>query len=100
MGAQNHAIGLTGDSVALGSANGLTVNMNSQRLRQAVASLNASKSARSSTSIPRIPWTKLFTAFLNRSPAGCGVYAAVPQTINATSRRFSHGRIELSKPAA
>jgi hypothetical protein len=56
---QNIAIGLTGDPVALGSANGVTVNMNSQRLREAVASLNASRSARSSTWIPRIAWTKL-----------------------------------------
>jgi hypothetical protein len=30
---QNIAIGLAGEPVALGSANGLTVNMNSQRLR-------------------------------------------------------------------
>ena len=57
--AQKIAIGLTGDPVALGSANGLTVNMNSQRLREAAASLNASKSARSSTWIPRIAWMKL-----------------------------------------
>lgn len=47
--AQNMAIGLTGAPVALGSANGLTLNMNSQRSREAAASLNASRSARSST---------------------------------------------------
>src|SRR6267142_4920142 len=40
--AQNIAIGLTGDPVALGSASGVTVSMNSQRLRDAAASLNAS----------------------------------------------------------
>jgi hypothetical protein len=57
--AQNIAIGLTGAPVALGSANGLTLNINSQRLREAAASLNASRSARSSTWIPRIAWTKL-----------------------------------------
>jgi autotransporter passenger strand-loop-strand repeat protein len=57
--AQNKAIGLTGDPVALGSANGLTVSMNSQRLREAAASLTASRSARSSTWMPRIAWTKL-----------------------------------------
>src|SRR6266446_5237806 len=57
--AQNIAIGLAGDPVALGSASGLTINMNSQRRREAAASLNASRSARSSTWIPRIAWTKL-----------------------------------------
>src|SRR5438093_2859875 len=52
--AQNIAIGLTGDPVALGSASGVTVSMNSQRLRDAAASLNASRSARSRMWMPRI----------------------------------------------
>ena len=53
-GAQNEAIGLTGEPVPLGIGNGATVNMNSHRFRAAAASLNASKSARSRRWIPSI----------------------------------------------
>jgi len=51
---QNIAIGLTGEPVPLGIGNGATINMNSQRLRDAAASLSASKSARSSKWMPRM----------------------------------------------
>src|SRR5215210_7942781 len=91
---QNRAIGFSGDPVPPGTVSGAAVIRKVYRLRVAAAALNASKSKLSKIGVPiatsKTRWTG---CTIPSTPEGStSRHASLPTT--ATSRFFSHGRVD------